>query len=67
MSFVGKTFLAGLAQNWHVLSRYIVKHRATMHSAMVALGMPAVDIAAVEAAFTAILAADAALKTISGY
>jgi hypothetical protein len=63
----GKTFLAGLAINWHVMSRYIVKHRAKMLASMAALGMSTVDIAAVDAAFTAILAVDAVLKTWVGY
>jgi hypothetical protein len=66
-TIVGKTFLAGLAINWHHLSRYIVKHRAKMLAAAAALGASPADVAAVDAAFTAILAVDAVLKTVSGY
>lgn len=62
-----KTFLVALALNWHHLSRYIIKHRATMLAAFTALGASPTDALAMRAAFDAIVALDAALKTIIGY
>ena len=63
----GKTFLVGLAVNWHHLTRYIIKHRSVMVTAFTAVGASPAEVAAMNAAFDAIVAFDAALKTTVGY